>query len=71
MLYIAIAAVWCLLAFAAFAICRLAGLSDDAHTLELAEWVARGGWRSREQARADIGVERLFEGRGEARRATG
>jgi hypothetical protein len=39
-LYIAIAAVWFLLAFVGLALCRLAALSDDSHKLEMVDWVA-------------------------------
>lgn len=71
MLYIVIATTWCLLAFIAFSMCRLAALSDAAHTRELAEWIARGGWRRREETLAEIAATRLLDGYGEARRAAG
>jgi hypothetical protein len=65
-LYVVIAAAWCLLALFALAICRLSSLSDDAHALELADCLlaARVG---RGPADEDAGVEES----GEAWRATG
>jgi hypothetical protein len=52
-LYIGIAAGWCLLAFVAFAICRVASRTEDAQSRELAEWIAGGGPRGSEQPVAD------------------
>ncbi len=71
MLFIVLAALWCFLACVAVAICRLAAFSDDRHAVELAEWVAGGGWRRWEERRAGAKAERLIDGPGEARSATG
>jgi hypothetical protein len=53
MLYIGIAAGWFLLAFVAFAICRVSSLTEDAHSHELADWIAAGGPGGSEQPVAD------------------
>ena len=52
-LYIGIAAGWFLLAFIAFAICRVASRTEDVHSLELAEWIAGGGPRASAQPVAE------------------
>jgi hypothetical protein len=70
-LFIVIAAGWCLLAFIGVAICRMAALSDDAHSLELADWVAAGGLLAREQPTADDPAELHLQRRGRAKRAIG
>ncbi len=71
MLYIVIAAAWCMLAYVVLAICRASATSDDAHTLELAERFADGAHVRREQALARAAAERRYDGHGEARRAAG
>ena len=71
MLYVVIASAWCLLAYVALAICRVSAFSDDAHTIELAECFAASTRAARELTPADATAGRRFDGRGEARRATG
>lgn len=66
-LYILIAAVWCVLALLALAICRLAALSDDAHAVELSDHLLAARLAGREQTDDDTALEDT----GEARRATG
>jgi hypothetical protein len=70
-LYIGIAAGWCLLAFVAFAICRVASLTEDAHSRELADWIAGGGSRGSEQPIADDAAAPPLPDRIKASRATG
>jgi hypothetical protein len=52
-LYIGIAAGWCLSAFVAFAICRVSSRTEDAQSRELAEWIAAGGPGAGEEAVRD------------------
>ncbi len=67
MLYILIAVAWCVLASFALAICRVSALSDDAHTLELAECLLVT--RVRERVQLEEGSRTADDG--EAWRATG
>ncbi len=66
-LYIVIAAAWCLLASFPLAICRLSALSDDAYTLELADRLVASRLRGHDRTQDEATVEEP----GEARRATG
>jgi hypothetical protein len=70
-LYIGIAAGWCLPAFVAFAICRIASRTEDAHSRELAEWIAGGGPRGSDQSVADDAAAPALRDRRRASRATG
>jgi hypothetical protein len=70
-LYIGIAAGWCLLAFVAFAICRVAARTEDAHSRELAEWIAGGGPHASDQPVADDATAPALPDRRRASGATG
>jgi hypothetical protein len=70
-LYIGIAAGWSVLAFVAFAICRVASLTEDVRSLELAEWIAGGGPRGSAQPVTDEAAAASLPGRRRASGATG
>jgi hypothetical protein len=70
-LYIGIAAAWCLLAFVAFAICRVASVTEDAHSRELADWIAAGGPGLGGQPADDDADAPALPGQIRASRATG
>jgi hypothetical protein len=70
-LYIGIAAAWCLAAFVAFAICRVSSLTEDAQSRELADWIAAGGPSASEEPVADDAAARSLPDRRRASSASG
>jgi hypothetical protein len=63
---------WLAVVFFGLIMCRLAARSDDAHAVEVAEWIATSYVAGREDPSADSPAEQLpFDARGGSYRATG
>ncbi|HEY2180158.1 MAG TPA: hypothetical protein VGH09_00630 [Solirubrobacteraceae bacterium] len=70
-LYIGIAAGWFLLAFVALAICRVASLTEDAQSRELADWIAAGAPSASEEPVAEDAAAPSLPDRRRASSASG